>query len=70
MLCAKGAMMHLEKARELGKKAGLETDEECIFYVFQHCKELFKVENIWKEINELAEEAEKEGIAVPGKEFF
>ena len=59
--------MHLEKARELGKEAGFEKDEDCVFYVFLHCKEFFNPEDIWREINELAEEAEKEGIAVPGK---
>ena len=59
--------MHLEKARELGKKAGLETDEECVYYIFQHCKELFKFEDLYKEICELAEEAEREGLGVPGK---
>ncbi|MBU7045757.1 MAG: hypothetical protein HXS54_04920 [Theionarchaea archaeon] len=59
--------MDLEKAREIGKEAGFETDEECVYYIFQHAKELFTLENLYKEICELADEAEKEGLGVPGR---
>jgi hypothetical protein len=67
ILSIKKATMHLEKAIEIGKEAGLETDEECVGYIFQHAKELFSLENLYKEICELADEAEKEGLGVPGR---
>ena len=61
--------MHLEEVRKLGKKAGCKTDKECIFYLLDHLEDFFEFEEIFGELRELWDEAEKEGIELPGLGF-
>ncbi|RLG42593.1 MAG: hypothetical protein DRO05_00520 [Thermoproteota archaeon] len=54
--------MKLKEAIELGKALGLETPEEAINNVLMHSLNLFKYEDIPKELRELIADAKKQGI--------
>ena len=57
--------MHLDEAREPGRKNGADEDIACIHYILDHAKELFELEKIGDELIELLEEVETAGIATP-----
>jgi len=54
--------MKLKEAMELGKVLGLETPEEAVNNILIHSLNLFKYEDIPKELHELIADAKKQGI--------
>jgi len=54
--------MLYKEAEEFGKECGLGFPEEFVNNVIIHCTTLFTYDNINKELNELKEDAKKNGV--------